>query len=227
MRRRRCGPPCAACCWGTASPFRPHGWFSPPAHSLRGLIHIGERQIPAGRVGDAPATGLALTLERLGFRLGRLKTGTPPRLRRPNHRLGHAWSRRRATSRPSLSPSSPPRSRGRRWPATSPPRGLKATTSFAAISRAHPSIPVRSRAGAPATAPRSRTRWCASRTAPLTRFSLSQKGLPITRSIPTGSRPRCRRMCSGRWWRPFRGWSGRRCSGRATRSSTTTWTRAS
>ena len=47
---------------------------------LRGLIHIGERQIPAGRAGDAPATGLALTLERLGFRLGRLKTGTPPRL---------------------------------------------------------------------------------------------------------------------------------------------------
>ena len=47
---------------------------------LRGLIHIGERQIPAGRVGDAPATGLALTLERLDFRLGRLKTGTPPRL---------------------------------------------------------------------------------------------------------------------------------------------------
>ena len=47
---------------------------------LRGLIHIGERQIPAGRVGDAPATGLAHTLERLGFRLGRLKTGTPPRL---------------------------------------------------------------------------------------------------------------------------------------------------
>ena len=47
---------------------------------LRGLIHIGKRQIPAGRVGDAPATGLAETLERLGFRLGRLKTGTPPRL---------------------------------------------------------------------------------------------------------------------------------------------------
>jgi tRNA uridine 5-carboxymethylaminomethyl modification enzyme len=47
---------------------------------LRGLIHIGERQIPAGRVGEAPATGLSLTLERLGFSLGRLKTGTPPRL---------------------------------------------------------------------------------------------------------------------------------------------------
>ena len=47
---------------------------------LRGMIHIGDRMIPAGRVGEAPATGLAATLERQGFRLGRLKTGTPPRL---------------------------------------------------------------------------------------------------------------------------------------------------
>ncbi len=47
---------------------------------LRGLIHIGERQIPAGRVGEAPAVGLSRTLERAGFTLGRLKTGTPPRL---------------------------------------------------------------------------------------------------------------------------------------------------
>src|SRR6476619_645332 len=47
---------------------------------LRGLIHIGERQTPAGRVGEAPAVGLSLTLERLVFLLGRLKTGTPPRL---------------------------------------------------------------------------------------------------------------------------------------------------
>jgi len=47
---------------------------------LRGLIHIGERQIPAGRVGEGPAIGLSRTLERAGFALGRLKTGTPPRL---------------------------------------------------------------------------------------------------------------------------------------------------
>ncbi len=47
---------------------------------LRGLIHIGEKQTPAGRVGEAPAVGLALALERLGLSLGRLKTGTPPRL---------------------------------------------------------------------------------------------------------------------------------------------------
>jgi tRNA uridine 5-carboxymethylaminomethyl modification enzyme len=47
---------------------------------LRGLIHIGERTIAAGRVGEAPALGLSGTLERAGFVLGRLKTGTPPRL---------------------------------------------------------------------------------------------------------------------------------------------------
>jgi tRNA uridine 5-carboxymethylaminomethyl modification enzyme len=47
---------------------------------LRGLIHIGEQKTPAGRVDEAPAMGLSLTLERAGFPLGRLKTGTPPRL---------------------------------------------------------------------------------------------------------------------------------------------------
>jgi tRNA uridine 5-carboxymethylaminomethyl modification enzyme len=47
---------------------------------LRGLIHIGEKQIPAGRVGEAPALGLSKTLAAQGFSLGRLKTGTPPRL---------------------------------------------------------------------------------------------------------------------------------------------------
>jgi tRNA uridine 5-carboxymethylaminomethyl modification enzyme len=47
---------------------------------LRGLIHIGPRRTPAGRVGEAPALGLSARLADLGFRLGRLKTGTPPRL---------------------------------------------------------------------------------------------------------------------------------------------------
>ncbi len=49
---------------------------------LSGLIHIGERTIPAGRHGEAPSVGLSATLARAGFRLGRLKTGTPPRLHR-------------------------------------------------------------------------------------------------------------------------------------------------
>ncbi len=47
---------------------------------LRGLIHIGEEKIPAGRVNEAPSIGLAETLKRLDFPMGRLKTGTPARL---------------------------------------------------------------------------------------------------------------------------------------------------
>jgi tRNA uridine 5-carboxymethylaminomethyl modification enzyme len=47
---------------------------------LRGLIHLGEKNWPAGRVGEAPAIGLSVSFERAGFTLGRLKTGTPPRL---------------------------------------------------------------------------------------------------------------------------------------------------
>jgi tRNA uridine 5-carboxymethylaminomethyl modification enzyme len=47
---------------------------------LRGLIHLGEKNWSAGRVGEAPALGLSKSFERAGFTLGRLKTGTPPRL---------------------------------------------------------------------------------------------------------------------------------------------------
>ncbi|ACB94926.1 tRNA uridine-5-carboxymethylaminomethyl(34) synthesis enzyme MnmG [Beijerinckia indica] len=47
---------------------------------LRGLIHIGEKQVRAGRIGEAPAEAMGLALEALGLSMGRLKTGTPARL---------------------------------------------------------------------------------------------------------------------------------------------------
>src|SRR6218665_2972680 len=47
---------------------------------LRGLIHIGDKKIPAGRIGEEPSLGLSETLMRTGVALGRLKTGTPARI---------------------------------------------------------------------------------------------------------------------------------------------------
>jgi tRNA uridine 5-carboxymethylaminomethyl modification enzyme len=49
---------------------------------LRGVIHIGPESTPAGRIGEKPSVGLAAALDRFGLPLGRLKTGTPPRLDR-------------------------------------------------------------------------------------------------------------------------------------------------
>ena len=54
---------------------------------LRGMVHIGPIQTPAGRVNEAPSIALADTLARLNLPMGRLKTGTPPRL----HRASIAW----------------------------------------------------------------------------------------------------------------------------------------
>ncbi len=51
-----------------------------PGTFLNGLIHIGLRNFPSGRLGDPPSVGLSDCLRRLGFQIGRLKTGTTPRL---------------------------------------------------------------------------------------------------------------------------------------------------
>ena len=47
---------------------------------LNGLIHVGEKQTPAGRYNEKPSTGLSEQLKKYSFKIGRLKTGTPPRL---------------------------------------------------------------------------------------------------------------------------------------------------
>jgi len=49
---------------------------------MRGMLHIGQTNYEGGRAGDKPSVGLSNCLEELGFRLGRLKTGTPPRIHR-------------------------------------------------------------------------------------------------------------------------------------------------
>src|SRR5262249_19027324 len=79
---------------GDGRDLRAAGVVLPTGTFLRGLIHIGELQTPAGRVGEAPALGLSATLERLGLGLGRLEAGTPPLPDRG--RLGWARPARRA-----------------------------------------------------------------------------------------------------------------------------------
>ncbi|HEX2578999.1 MAG TPA: tRNA uridine-5-carboxymethylaminomethyl(34) synthesis enzyme MnmG [Rhabdochlamydiaceae bacterium] len=49
---------------------------------MRGMIHIGQTTFSGGRAGDKPSVGLSASLEQFGFKLGRLKTGTPPRINR-------------------------------------------------------------------------------------------------------------------------------------------------
>jgi len=63
-------------CWSAGAVVVTTGTF------LKGLIHLGEKRIPAGRVGEAPAIGLSDRLYALGLDMGRLKTGTPARLER-------------------------------------------------------------------------------------------------------------------------------------------------
>ena len=69
-----------ASAWPTAASCRAGAVVITTGTFLRGLIHLGEKNWPAGRVGEAPAMGLSASFERAGFTLGRLKTGTPPRL---------------------------------------------------------------------------------------------------------------------------------------------------
>jgi tRNA uridine 5-carboxymethylaminomethyl modification enzyme len=61
---------------------------------LNGLIHIGKRSFPAGRMGEMPASGLTESLKNKGFIIGRLKTGTPPRLLASSIR----WSKTKESS---------------------------------------------------------------------------------------------------------------------------------
>lgn len=56
---------------------------------MRGLLHIGETNYSGGRAGDQPSVGLSASLEQLGFKLGRLKTGTPPRVNRRSIDFSH------------------------------------------------------------------------------------------------------------------------------------------
>ena len=75
------GAACGAVC-SDGRAFRAGAVVLTAGTFLRGVIHVGRQTTPAGRIGEAPAARLGLRLEALGLPMGRLKTGTPPRLDR-------------------------------------------------------------------------------------------------------------------------------------------------
>ena len=195
---------------------------------LNGLIHLGEQQIPAGRVGEAPALGLSRApLWRSACGSGASRPARRPRLDGRIDRLGAPGDAgRRRPAGAVLVPDRADRQR-RRSPAASPDdRG---------DARHHPRQPApladvfrpdRQRRAALLPLDRGQGR-ALRRPRPRTRSSSSRRASTTTRSIPTASRPRCRPRCRRPSCAPCRGWRRSRSSGPATPSSTTTSIRAS
>ena len=124
---------------------------------LSGLVHIGHRSIRAGRAGEFAAYGLPAHLKELGFELGRLKTGTPPRLRRASIDFSRFAEQAGDESPASFSlfasgPRLPQLSSSSATPKRAPTRSCAATCNPQRCTAAS------SRGPRPATVPPSRTR---------------------------------------------------------------------
>jgi len=142
---------------------------------LAGKIHVGEQQSEGGRAGDAPSNRLAAKLRELPFTVGRLKTGTPPRIDGRTIDIRACRSSPAMTrARCSRSSAAAPTTRAR-CIATSPAPMRKRTTSSAAAWTARRCTPVASKALARATARRWKTRSCVFPTRIRTRSSSSRK----------------------------------------------------
>ena len=163
---------------------------------LNGLIHIGEKKIPAGRINEAPALGLSERLYGLGLAHGQAQDRHAAAPRRQDHRLRCAPGAAGRRSSAALLLPDRRRSPRRRSPATSPTPPKRPTPSSPRTSHARRCIPATSGASVRAIARRSKTRWCASRSASGIRSSSSRKASTTTPSIRTASPPRCPKTCS-------------------------------
>ena len=150
---------------------------------LNGLVHIGPEQRPAGRAGEPPSHGLAESLKSLGFRWGRLKTGTPPRLDRRSLDFSRVRAAGAGDDPPvpfSFATDRIDRAADRLLPAPHQRRGCTIWCGRTSASRR--CTTGRFRASARAIARRSKTRSCASRTGSGTSSFSSPKASTSTRS---------------------------------------------
>ena len=141
----------------TATPIAAMRWSSPPARFSTGWFTSGRCSRPSGRADEPPSRDLAESLKSFGFRWGRLKTGTPPRL----HRRSIDFSRfvEERGDDPPVPFSFKTRDRtGPRSPATSFTRPSASTSSFAITSANRRSTTARFLASVRVTARRSKTR---------------------------------------------------------------------
>ena len=176
-------------------------------------------------MGEAPTIGLSLTLERLGFALGRLKTGTPPRLD------GRTIDWAAMEMQPGDEPPEPFSVLTQRIDNAQVQCGITRTNE--ATHRIIRDNVHRSPMYSGQISSRG-PRYCPSIEDKIVRFGerdghqifLEPEGLDDPTVYPTASPHRCRRRSSARWWRRSRGWNGPGCSGPAMPSNMTMWTRA-
>jgi hypothetical protein len=166
---------------------------------LRGVIHIGDERRPGGRMGDKPlgAPGGADRRLRPAARPAEDRHAAAPR--RPHHRLGRAGDAAGRRRSHAVLVSSPPRPPPGRSPAASPTPTPARTRSSARTCRGRRCMAAISKASARATAPRSRTRSCASPTRSRIRSSLNPKGWTThglsQRHLDLASRGRAGGLC--------------------------------
>ncbi len=163
---------------------------------LKAIMHTGEAKTRGGRAGDGTAESLSDSLASCGFQLARFKTGTPCRL---NGRTID-FARTRAPARRRRSPAVQLRHRAHHPATDGLPHHLHERggprPDPRATCTARRCTPGRSRAADRATAPRSRTRWCASPTRTGTRSSWSRRAGTRWNITATASAPACPRTCS-------------------------------
>ena len=177
---------------------------------LGGVIHLGEERVQAGRFGEKPSVKLAKSLKKMGLKMGRLKTGTPPRLSAKTI----DWDR--LEKQPADDILVPFSSMTEKITVPQISCGITHTPIYARMRLLRllfiyrRFIRGRLRLRGRVIARLLRIKFFGLRIARIIKFFWNQKGCMMTRSIPMGFRQACPEMCKPICWALLPGWNGRR-----------------